>query len=85
MVPTATATVIRRDTEITHSYVCLNTFIYSIYDTFGSGVTVPGYGFVLNDPAALRAGGLLVAPNGPLTLEGVSVVTHQFSLSLPLH
>ena len=42
-------------------------------------------GVVLNDPAALRAGGLVVAPNGPLTLEGVSVVTHQFSLSLPLH
>src|SRR5438067_918753 len=42
-------------------------------------------GFVLNDPAAFRAGGLLVAPNGPLTLEGVSVVTHQVSLSLPLH
>jgi len=42
-------------------------------------------GFVLNDPAAFRAGGLLVAPNGPLTLERVSVVTHQFSLSLPLH
>jgi len=28
-------------------------FIYSIYDTFGSGITVPGYGFVLNDRAAL--------------------------------
>ena len=28
-------------------------FIYSIYDTFGAGVTVPGYGFVLNDRAAL--------------------------------
>jgi gamma-glutamyltranspeptidase/glutathione hydrolase len=28
-------------------------FIYSIYDTFGSGVTVPGFGFVLNDRAAL--------------------------------
>jgi gamma-glutamyltranspeptidase/glutathione hydrolase len=28
-------------------------FIYSIYDTFGSGVTVPGYGFVLNDRGAL--------------------------------
>jgi gamma-glutamyltranspeptidase/glutathione hydrolase len=28
-------------------------FIYSVYDTFGSGVTVPGYGFVLNDRAAL--------------------------------
>ena len=31
----------------------LVSFIYSIYDTFGSGVTVPGYGFVLNDRAAL--------------------------------
>jgi gamma-glutamyltranspeptidase/glutathione hydrolase len=28
-------------------------FIYSIYDTFGSGITVPGFGFVLNDRAAL--------------------------------
>jgi gamma-glutamyltranspeptidase/glutathione hydrolase len=28
-------------------------FIYSIFDTFGSGVTVPGYGFVLNDRGAL--------------------------------
>jgi gamma-glutamyltranspeptidase/glutathione hydrolase len=28
-------------------------FIYSIYDTFGSGVTIPGYGFVLNDRGAL--------------------------------
>jgi gamma-glutamyltranspeptidase / glutathione hydrolase len=28
-------------------------FIYSIYDTFGSGVTVPGYGFVLSDRGAL--------------------------------
>jgi gamma-glutamyltranspeptidase / glutathione hydrolase len=28
-------------------------FIYSIYDTFGSGITVPGYGFVLNDRGAL--------------------------------
>jgi hypothetical protein len=37
------------------------------------------------DAAAVRAGGLLVAPDGPLTLEGVSVVTHQVSLSLPLH
>jgi len=31
----------------------LVSFIYSIYDTFGSGVTVPGYGFVLNDRGAL--------------------------------
>ena len=28
-------------------------FIYSVYDTFGSGVTVPGYGFVLNDRGGL--------------------------------
>jgi gamma-glutamyltranspeptidase/glutathione hydrolase len=28
-------------------------FIYSIYDSFGSGVTVPGYGFALNDRGAL--------------------------------
>ena len=28
-------------------------YIYSIYDTFGSGITVPGYGFVLNDRGAL--------------------------------
>ena len=28
-------------------------FIYSIYDTFGAGVTVPGYGFVLNNRGAL--------------------------------
>jgi gamma-glutamyltranspeptidase / glutathione hydrolase len=28
-------------------------FIYSIYSTFGSGVTVPGYGFVLNNRGAL--------------------------------
>jgi gamma-glutamyltranspeptidase / glutathione hydrolase len=28
-------------------------FIYSIYDSFGSGITVPNYGFVLNDRGAL--------------------------------
>jgi gamma-glutamyltranspeptidase / glutathione hydrolase len=28
-------------------------FIYSVYDSFGAGVTVPGYGFVLNDRGAL--------------------------------
>jgi gamma-glutamyltranspeptidase/glutathione hydrolase len=28
-------------------------FIYSIYDSFGSGVTIPGYGFVLSDRGAL--------------------------------
>jgi gamma-glutamyltranspeptidase / glutathione hydrolase len=28
-------------------------FIYSIYSSFGSGITVPGYGFVLNNRGAL--------------------------------
>ncbi|HVW70637.1 MAG TPA: gamma-glutamyltransferase [Steroidobacteraceae bacterium] len=28
-------------------------FIYSVYDSFGAGITVPGYGFVLNDRGAL--------------------------------
>jgi gamma-glutamyltranspeptidase/glutathione hydrolase len=28
-------------------------FIYSVYDSFGSGVTVPGYGFVMNDRGTL--------------------------------
>jgi gamma-glutamyltranspeptidase/glutathione hydrolase len=31
----------------------LVSFVYSVYDTFGSGVTIPGYGFVLNNRAAL--------------------------------
>ncbi len=42
-------------------------FIFSIYDSFGSGITVPGYGFVLNDRGALfslRAGSPnLIAPH----------------------
>jgi hypothetical protein len=40
--------------------------------------------FTLADAAGVRAGGLLVAPSGPLTLDRVSVATHQVSLSLPL-
>jgi len=28
-------------------------FIYSVYDTFGSGITIPGYGFLMNDRAGL--------------------------------
>ena len=36
-------------------------FIYSIYDTFGAGITVPNYGFVLNDRGALFS----LEPNSP--------------------
>lgn len=36
-------------------------FIYSVYDTFGAGVTIPGYGFVLNDRGALFS----LNPNSP--------------------
>lgn len=36
-------------------------FIYSVYDSFGSGIMVPGYGFVLNDRAAL----FNLDPNSP--------------------
>jgi gamma-glutamyltranspeptidase/glutathione hydrolase len=39
----------------------LVSFIYSVYDTFGSGVTIPGYGFVLNNRAALFS----LNPNSP--------------------
>ncbi|MBS0416896.1 MAG: gamma-glutamyltransferase [Proteobacteria bacterium] len=28
-------------------------FIYSVYDTFGSGITIPGYGFLMNDRGGL--------------------------------
>lgn len=42
-------------------------FIYSVYDTFGSGVTVPGHGFVLGDRGALfsldPASPNVIAPN----------------------
>ena len=41
-------------------------FIYSVYDSFGSGVTIPGYGFVMNDRAAMfsldRGSPNLIAP-----------------------
>jgi gamma-glutamyltranspeptidase/glutathione hydrolase len=36
-------------------------FIYSVYGEFGSGVTVPGYGFVLNN----RAAGFSLDPASP--------------------
>jgi len=58
---------------------------YSGRVTTGTGRPGVQNGIIaLADAAAVRAGGLLVAPNGPLTLQGVSVVTHQVSLSLPL-
>ena len=31
------------------------------------------------------ANDILLAPSGPLTLQDVSVLTHQFSLSIPIH
>jgi hypothetical protein len=34
--------------------------------------------------AAPRSGGIIVAPSGPLSLTEVKVITHQFSISLPL-
>jgi gamma-glutamyltranspeptidase / glutathione hydrolase len=40
-------------------------FIYSIYDSFGSGVTVPGYGFVLNNRGALFS----LDPGSPNLIE----------------
>ena len=39
-------------------------FIYSVYNFFGSGVTVPGYGFVLND----RAAAFTLKPDRPNTI-----------------
>ncbi|HEU5262167.1 MAG TPA: hypothetical protein VFU41_12165, partial [Gemmatimonadales bacterium] len=46
---------------------------------------VQGNGFLLAEAGAVRGGNILMAPGGPLTLDPVSVVTHQVSLSLPLH
>jgi hypothetical protein len=59
---------------------------YSGRITKGTGRpgTQTGGIIAFDDASAVRAGGLLVAPNGPLTLQHVNVVTHQFSLSLPL-
>ena len=39
-------------------------FIYSVYNFFGSGVTAPGYGFVLND----RAAAFTLKPGSPNTI-----------------
>jgi hypothetical protein len=37
-----------------------------------------------DDLAAPSSGGIIVAPSGPLSLTNVQVMTHQFSISLPL-
>ena len=36
------------------------------------------------DDAALASSNVLIAPSGPLSLEGVSIVSHQISISLPI-
>jgi hypothetical protein len=51
------------------------------------GTGRPGVALVIPLPGVLDAAGgsnILVAPSGPLTLDEVTVVTHQVSLSLPL-
>jgi hypothetical protein len=40
--------------------------------------------FLAGRDAALAAGGILVAPTGPLSLQEVGITTHQISVSLPL-
>ena len=46
---------------------------------------VGGIGRAELDNAAGGGRGILIAPSGPLTLDEVRVVTHQVTLSLPLH
>jgi hypothetical protein len=45
------------------------------------GVGGPGG---VRDGAFAPQSSVLIAPSGPLTLDGVTVVAHQISLSLPL-
>jgi hypothetical protein len=47
------------------------------------GVQAPGF-FPSGRDFAVAAGGILVAPSGPLSLQGVNTTTHQISISLPL-
>jgi hypothetical protein len=45
----------------------------------------PDQGFVLSAAdAAVRGSNFISAPNGPISLTGVSVTTHQLSVSLPI-
>jgi len=48
------------------------------------GVVSQSGGDLLAAAAPDAARNILVAPNGPLTLGEVSVVTHQISLSIPI-
>jgi hypothetical protein len=55
-----------------------------------TGVGRPGIvpssrgGIMIDAVSSLAAQNILAAPSGPLTLTDLSVVTHQFSVSLPL-
>jgi hypothetical protein len=40
--------------------------------------------FLAGRDLAVSAGGILVAPTGPLSLQEVGITTHQISVSLPL-
>jgi len=51
-------------------------FIYSVYDSFGAGITVPGYGFVLND----RGGLFSLDPKSP---NAISPGKRPFHTLLP--
>lgn len=60
---------------------------YSGRSTTGTGRPGVGGGgpFPLADAGSLASGrSILVAPSGPLTLDGVRVTTHQVTISLPL-
>src|SRR5262249_9588817 len=54
----------------------------SVTGTGRPGITPEGVVFAPNADAA--GPNILAAPNGPLSLTNVSVVTHQLSVSLPI-
>jgi hypothetical protein len=53
--------------------------------TAGGGRPGNDFVFVSGRDVALSSGTLLATPNGPLSLVGVHITTHQFTLSVPLH
>jgi hypothetical protein len=53
----------------------------SVTGTGRPGVTQQGLVFATADAAGPN---ILAAPNGPLSLTNVAVMTHQFSVSLPI-